>query len=348
MSRRGRRCRALSKLPISLDTNGCNEGYDRVLCQLCVRGAGSFTPDELIEEVICTMIVNEENISKVARTYIRIHIIYLRSRYLLVRDKDEDGKVYPAERLAAELERIPRNMLDNDPTKMKKYADLVKIGAYPLKRLTVKELRQRLLEMQDERDDLRQDRDRLLKECEDLKAELADAREGRTAAEKIPMDVDAEEEAHEAAPGTPSQVNSQSQSNAVALRRTPTLDYIDPVTPPRRKSTNASQYLLTPPDTDERPRKRLSKTGSRAQQVSFRDDNLNTGLAMDASNVSGRSGTHELTTPQTDLTSSMLEDVIDAGRREMNGIFERMAAAATAEREGNALREQTLQNDKAI
>lgn len=88
------------------------------------------------------------------------------------------------------------------------------------------QLRQRLLEIQDESDDLRRDRDRLLKDCERLQAELHAARRGRVPTEEIPMDID-DEEAQEAAANS-SQDIPQPQSNVVPLRRTPT--FVPPLT----------------------------------------------------------------------------------------------------------------------
>lgn len=72
--------------------------------------------------VICVMLLSRDKISRVARTYIRGHIIYLvstrpllrccqsdqrtfavqRTVRLLVRDEGGDDKIHPAERLVVE------------------------------------------------------------------------------------------------------------------------------------------------------------------------------------------------------------------------------------------------------
>ncbi|KAI0741676.1 hypothetical protein C8Q80DRAFT_148977 [Daedaleopsis nitida] len=254
---------------------------DRLIYQLYVRRSTSFYSEDLVEEVLVEMETRGEQITRMSRACLEHHLFHLRRSRLVRRGRANRNKLRVTGALRKEIKRLKSRMPHLGPTELKHISTLVRIGAYP-KRVTAKELRQEYIKLRDDYDDLeeqnhnlKEENDALRKENAVLKARVPEGLNSDQpysgTGDESPMDVDVE------VPPTPqvgpmnfgSPEHEPPHSDAAALRRTPTLDYIDPITP-ARNSGGGSQFLPTPPNSDERPLKRISRNDSRRSAQSFR------------------------------------------------------------------------------
>ncbi|KAI0794138.1 hypothetical protein C8Q74DRAFT_559043 [Fomes fomentarius] len=346
---------------------------DRTLYKLCVRDFGTFDPEDFVDEVLDDMVERGEKLTRMSRSWVEKHLSYLKRCHLVKRDKENRDRLLPVDPLAAEIKKIRRRMPELTPAMLKDVAILVRIGAYPKKRITAKELRKKYDELQDTLEDVEEDRDEWKTQCAKLKeereafeemcaaleAELQAARDGHPQidphiqpehVQEDAMDVDTEDPADTSTDAS----GFQRQHTAATLRRTPTLDYIDPVTPARNPSgsSNGSQSLPTPPNSDERPRKRVARTASQRSQrssISRQDTQLhargNSPLAGPTRARPSTPGRRERSLSQDSEFSAEGEDHLAnfaKFRKTIRRAVDKFEADTTRERERSAQREKKL------
>ncbi|KAM5544160.1 hypothetical protein V8D89_002209 [Ganoderma adspersum] len=248
---------------------------DRVNLHLCQVNLDTFSPDDLVEEIVDIMEARGETVTNRARGYLRAYFKHLREQRALWKHPINEGLVQPSEKFQGAIDRVRASEVELDYSNITQIS-LLRVAVGRMKSLTARELRERIIEVMDENDALRAERNALKKELEEAQVERDLFQEERDESQKEIRDLQAEKtrlQAHivelqaawsacpagegsststgefHTAPPSP-QLGPQQPASGT-LSRAPT-EIFSPVIPARAPTSRNPSGLPTPPTTDAR------------------------------------------------------------------------------------------------